>query len=155
MCIRDSLTSSGTITAPNVNSTFNGTIGTATPNAATFTTATINNRFIQNVYVKGTVGSTYTVDWTASDVQTITLTANCTLAFSGPPIAGKTQTVTLVVTQGGSGSYYLTYPAEVRWSNGVAPTLTTSVSYKDVLTFTTYDSGSSYLGRAIWSNIAP
>jgi len=150
-----SLTSSGTITAPNVNSTFNGTIGTATPNAATITTATINNRFIQNVYVKGTVGSTYTVDWTASDVQTITLTANCTLAFSGPPIAGKTQTVTLVVTQGGSGSYYLTYPAEVRWSNGVAPTLTTSVSYKDVLTFTTYDSGSSYLGRAIWSNIAP
>ena len=112
-------------------------------------------RTIGNVYTGGSVGSTFTVDWSASDMHTITLTANCSLTFSNPPSSGKTQTITVVATQGGSGSYTLSYPAAVRWANGVAPTLTTTVSYRDVLTFMTYDGGTSYLGRAIWSNIAP
>ena len=144
-----SLTSSGTITAPNVNSTFNGAIGTATPNSAVF------SRIIENVNVVGSVGSTYTIDWSAADVHTLTLTANCTLAFNNPPQSGKAQTVTLVATQGGSGSYTLTYPASVRWSYGQAPTLTTTVSYRDVISFITYDGGTSYLGAYSMANIAP
>ena len=112
-------------------------------------------RTIGNVYTAGSVGSTYTVDWSASDMHTITLTTNCTLTFSNPPSSGKSQTLTLVSTQGGSGSYTLTYPTAVRWSNGVTPTLTTTVSYRDVMSFITYDGGSSYLGRVIYSNIAP
>ena len=144
-----SLTSSGTITAPNVNSTFNGAIGTATPNSAVF------SRVIENVNVIGSVGSTYTVDWSASDVHTITLTANCTLSFNNPPPSGKAQTVTIVATQGGSGSYNLTYPASVRWSYGQAPVLTPTVSYRDVISFITYDGGSSYLGAYSMANIAP
>ena len=150
-----SLTSSGTVLAPNVTSTLNGAIGTATPNVATFTNATVNNRLVQNVYTTGSVGATYTVDWSASNFYTLTLTANCALTFSNPPSSGKEQTLTVVATQGGSGSYTLSYPAAVRWANGVAPTLTTTVSYRDVLQFMTYDGGTSYLGRAIWSNIAP
>jgi hypothetical protein len=149
------LTSSGTVNAANVTSTLNGAIGTATPNVATFTTATINNRIIENVYTAGSVGSTYTVDWSASDVHTITLTANCTLSFTNPPASGKAQTVTVVVTQGGSGSYTLSYPAAVRWSYAQAPTLTTTVSYRDVISFITYDGGTSYLGAFSMSNIAP
>jgi len=144
-----SLTSSGTITAPNVNSTFNGAIGTLTPNSAVF------SRVIENVNVVGSVGSTYTVDWSVSDVHTITLTANCTLSFSNPPPSGKAQTVTIVATQGGSGSYNLTYPASVRWSYGQAPVLTPTVSYRDVISFITYDGGSSYLGAYSMANIAP
>lgn len=150
-----SLNSSGTITSANINSTLNGAIGTATPNIATFTNATINNRIVENVYVRGSVGSTYTVDWSASDIHTITLTANCTLSFSNPPVSGKAQTVTLVVTQGGSGSYTLTYPAAVRWSYAQEPVLTTTVSYRDVISFITYDGGTSYLGAYSMANIAP
>jgi len=153
--ILTSLTSSGTVVAPNVTSTFNGAIGTATPNSAIFTTTTVNNRILENVYTAGSVGATYTVDWSASDVYTITLTANCTLAFSNPPASGKSQTLTVIATQGGSGSYTLTYPAAVRFSNGISPTLTTTVSYRDVIRFMTYDGGTSYLGRVIYSNIAP
>ena len=150
-----SLTSSGTINAANVTSTLNGAIGTSSPNTATFTSATINNRIVENVYTAGSVGSTYTVDWSASDVHTITLTQNCTLSFTNPPASGKAQTVTLVVTQGGSGSYTLSYPASVRWSYAQAPTLTTTVSYRDVISFITYDGGTSYLGAYSMANIAP
>jgi hypothetical protein len=150
-----SLTSSGTVLAPNVTSTLNGAIGTAAPNVATFTNATVNNRLVQNVYTAGSVGATYTVDWSASNFYTLTLTASCALTFTNPPASGKEQTLTIVTTQGGSGSYTLSYPAAVRWANGVAPTLTTTVSYRDVLQFVTYDGGTSYLGRAIWSNVAP
>jgi hypothetical protein len=150
-----SLTSSGTITAVNHVGALNGIVGGVTPNSATFTSATINNRIIENVYVAGSVGSTYTVDWSASDVHTITLTTNCTLSFTNPPASGKAQTVTIVATQGGSGGYNLTYPASVRWSYGQAPTLTTTVSYRDVVSFITYDGGSSYLGAYSMANIAP
>ena len=61
----------------------------------------------------------------------------------------------MVATQGGSGGYNLTYPASVRWSYGQAPTLTTTVSYRDVVSFITYDGGSSYLGAYSMANIAP
>lgn len=110
---------------------------------------------ISNVWTAGSVGSTYTVDWSKSQFYTMTLTANCTLSFSNPPSSGKSQTLRLVTTQGGSGSYILTYPAAVRWSNGIAPTLTPTVGYRDSLEFTTYDGGTSYLARSIWSNISP
>lgn len=40
----------------------------------------------------------------------------------------------LKITQGGSGSYTITWPASVKWSGGTTPTLTTTVGKTDVIT---------------------
>jgi len=150
-----SLTSSGTITAVNHVGALNGIVGGVTPNTATFTTATINNRIIETVNAIGSVGSTATIDWSAGDVQTLTLTNNCTLTFTNPPSSGKTQTLTLVVYQDATGGRTLTYPTGIRWSYGQAPVLTTTPTYRDVLSFITYDGGTTYLGAYSMANVAP
>jgi hypothetical protein len=150
-----SLTSSGTVTAVNHVGALNGIVGGVTPNSATFTTATINNRIIENVNGIGSVGSTATIDWSAGDVQTMTLTNNCTLTFTNPPSSGKAQTLTLVVFQDSTGGRTLTYPSGIRWSYGQAPVLTTYPTYRDVLSFITYDGGTTYLGAYSMANVAP
>ena len=150
-----SLNSSGTVTAVNLAGALNGTIGATTPNTAAFTTATINNRIVETVNALGSVGSTATIDWSAGDVQTLTLTNNCTLSFTNPPSSGKVQNLTLVVIQDGTGGRTLTYPSSVRWSYAQAPVLTTNATYRDVLSFITYDGGSTYLGAYSMANVAP
>jgi hypothetical protein len=150
-----SLTSSGTVTAVNYVGALNGIVGGVTPNSATFTTATINNRIIEAVNPIGSVGSTATIDWSNGDVQTLTLTNNCTLTFTNPPSSGKAQTLTLVVSQDGTGGRTLTYPSGIRWSYGQAPVLTTYPTYRDVLSFITYDGGTTYLGAYSMANVAP
>lgn len=69
---------------------------------------------------------------TVAGINYLTLTANCTLTFP-TPVAG--QSFTLVLKQGGSGSYTITWPATVLWDGGTDPTLTTTVGAIDVLGF--------------------
>jgi hypothetical protein len=44
-------------------------------------------------------------------------------------------TYLLLVVQGGSGSYGITWPSSVRWAGGIAPTLTATVGRTDVFQF--------------------
>jgi hypothetical protein len=69
---------------------------------------------------------------TVAGINDLTLTANCTLTF---PTAVAGQSFTLILRQGGSGSYTITWPGTVLWPGGTAPTLTTSVGAIDVLGF--------------------
>jgi hypothetical protein len=73
---------------------------------------------------------------TAAGINYLTLTANCTLTF---PTAVAGQSFTLVLKQGGSGSYTITWPSSVKWASGTAPTLTTSIGAIDVLGFLCVD----------------
>jgi len=150
-----SLNSSGTISSVTFSGALNGTVGATTPNTGAFTTATINNRIVEVVNSIGSVGTTATIDWSAGDVQTLTLTNNCTLSFTNPPSSGKSQTLTLVVYQDGIGGRTLSYPSGTRWSYGQAPVLTSYPSYRDVLSFITYDGGSTYLGAYSMATVAP
>ncbi len=76
-------------------------------------------------------GGTQDINWNLSNIHTFTLTDNETLTFSNP-IAGGVYV--LEITQGGSGSYTITWPT-VTWPGGVAPTLSTGVGDVDVITF--------------------
>jgi len=83
------------------------------------------------------------VDWTAGNIQQITLTANCTgtstfVAPSGPAM------LRLLVKQDATGSRTISWPAGVKWSGG-APTLTTTANAVDHFDLT-YD-GTSYYVR--------
>lgn len=80
---------------------------------------------------------------TTAGISYITLTAGCTLTF---PTAVAGQSFTLVLKQGGSGSYTITWPNSiVKWDGGVAPTLTTTVGAIDILGFMCVD-GTNWFG---------
>jgi hypothetical protein len=89
-------------------------------------------------------GATQTVPApTTAGISDITLTASCTLTF---PTAVASQSFTLVLRQGGSGSYTITWPVSiVKWGSGVAPTLTTTVGAVDILGFFCAD-GTNWFG---------
>jgi hypothetical protein len=80
---------------------------------------------------------------TAAGISYITLTASCTLTF---PTAVAGQSFTLILKQGGVGSFTITWPASiVKWNYGVAPTLTTTVGAIDILGFFCAD-GTNWFG---------
>lgn len=89
-------------------------------------------------------GATQTVPAvTTAGISYITLTASCTLTF---PTATAGQSFTLILKQGGSGSYAITWPVSiVKWDGGVAPTLTTTVGAIDILGFFCAD-GTNWFG---------
>ena len=85
-------------------------------------------------------GGTLNVGFRNGNIVELTLTASTTLTFASHVIG----TYIIQVTQGGTGSYTLTYPASVKWSGGVVPTLTTTVGKTDILTF--YHDGTTFFG---------
>jgi len=84
------------------------------------------------------------VDISLGNVQTYTLSGSQSLTFTNPIATGNSSSFTLFVTNGGSAT--LTWPTEVDWAGGTAPTLTTSGI--DALTFTTIDGGTIWYGFA-------
>lgn len=82
-----------------------------------------------------------TVDLSAGNVLSISLTSSTTFTFTGASVG----TYILKLIQGGSGSYTVTWPGTVIWSGGTAPTLTTTVSKLDIITLV-YD-GTNYYGN--------
>lgn len=90
---------------------------------------------------------TAVVDWDRGNSQKITLTGNATLQF-GNPLAGAHYF--LRISQDATGSRTVTWPAAVHWSNGVAPTLTTTASRVDLVAF--YYDGTTYFGVLVAAN---
>lgn len=88
---------------------------------------------------------------TAAGISDLTLTVACTLTF---PTAVAGQSFTLVLRQGGSGSYTITWPTSiVKWDGGVAPTLTTTVGAVDILGFMCVD-GTNWFGFVSGQNMS-
>ncbi len=85
---------------------------------------------------------TWTVNLASSDWHTITLTASITTLTLSNGTVG--QQFTLIIIQGGTGSYTVAWPANTKWPGGVAPTLTTTVGGIDVITIKIVSSGHYY-----------
>jgi alpha-tubulin suppressor-like RCC1 family protein len=90
-------------------------------------------------------GTAYTVDLASGNTFHIILTANCTFTFTGAPATGKAMPFTILLKQGG-GQLTATWPSSVIWQAGFAPGLSNITGAYDVLTFITFDGGTSYLG---------
>lgn len=99
------------------------------------------------VFVKevdnGDSGAAAAIDWNEGNKQKIVLTDDCSLTFATP--FGVT-TVTLKVEQDVAGSRLVTWPANVKWSSGTAPTLTTTGNAIDIVVF--YCDGVNYYGSS-------
>jgi hypothetical protein len=91
----------------------------------------------------GNSGSTPTADWAQGNTQLFTLNSNATFTFANG-IGGVH--LVLILTQDATGGRTVTWPAAVKWSNGVVPTLSTTGGKVDLVGFI-YD-GTSYYGFA-------
>lgn len=80
------------------------------------------------------------------DMVARTVTGASTWTFASAPGAGQVQARFLELTNGGLGAQ--TWPTEVKWQDGVAPTLTSAGV--DILAFYTRDGGVTYRG-VLWS----
>lgn len=72
------------------------------------------------------------VDWSLGDYFYKTLTAGVVFTFSNT-VDGKD--VTVALTQDGAGGHTVGWPAGVKWSGGVTPTMTTTIAKTDIFTF--------------------
>ena len=85
-------------------------------------------------------GGTVNIPFPSGNVVNITLTANTTFTYSGHVVG----TYILKLTQGGTGSYTVTWPGTLLWSGGTAPTLTTTVGKTDIITI--FHDGTNFYG---------
>jgi hypothetical protein len=92
-----------------------------------------------------TSSSTITVNCATASIHTVTLAVSTGFVISNLPTGG---TVTLIITQGGSGSYAATFGTDtsttVKFPGG-APTLSTAVGAIDVVTI--FNDSTNYLGN--------
>jgi len=112
------------------------------------TTATLGNTTVSNTTVTlytesvvaiGNSGTSKTIDLTNGTFQTVTMTGNCT--FTMPTnIAGRSF---VLVVSTGAGGFTGTFTS-VKWPNNGAPTLTTTASRWDILTF--FADGTNWYG---------
>lgn len=102
----------------------------------------IKQATFNGVYDVGNSSTAATVNWTNGLIQKITMTGNATLTFTAPTATSR---CTLQVIQDATGSRTVTWPT-IKWAGAAAPTLTTTASRTDIVTFV-YD-GTSYWGSA-------
>lgn len=99
---------------------------------------TVSAQYASAKYTGGT-----TLNWNNGNVQSITLANGTnTFSFSNGVSGGRYM---LILTSGGS-SQTVTWPSNIRWAGGAAPTLTLISGQHDIITFV-YD-GTNYLGGA-------
>lgn len=101
------------------------------------------------VHVIGNSGTALTIDASSASgwVKTITLTGNCVFTLSGA-VSGRATTLELILTQDGTGSRTVTWPAAVKWSGG-APTLSTAAGAVDRVVLVTYNNGTTWLADLV------
>lgn len=62
------------------------------------------------------------------------------------PSSAFSSTVTLKTTQDGTGGFGISWPSNITWAGGVAPTLTAAANAIDIFGFTTYNAGVDWFG---------
>ena len=102
--------------------------------------------YSETINVIAATSVTTDIDVSLGNVVDMTLDNSPTLTFTNPAPTGTGGTFTLMLRQDGSGSRTVTWPGSVRWAAATAPTLTTTASRVDILTFVTMDEGTKWYG---------
>lgn len=101
----------------------------------------------ETVNVLGNLASgTHSIDLTLGNAVTATLTDNVTFTFDNPSATGKQCSFTLILTQDGTGSRLVTWPASVQWAGASTPVISTGVTDVDIFGFLTVDGGTTWFG---------
>lgn len=135
-----------------------GSMATQTASNVSITGGTIETTKLQayreTVVTVTPAAATATLDLSLGNVFSVTLTdASTALAFSNPPSAGVSFSITLIVKQDGTGNRLMTYPASCKFTDSVNPVLATGANKTDVITFFTVDGGTTYFGGQALANL--
>ena len=107
----------------------------------TLTNTQVNN-YTEGVVAIGNSSTTQTLALTNGTIQTVTMTGNCTFTM---PTASAGKSFLLIINTG-AGSFTGTFTG-VKWPANTAPTITTTASRYDIITFVA--DGSSWFGSAV------
>lgn len=109
--------------------------------------------FTETVSVGGNVSGAVSVNLSLANVFTYTLTGNTVFSFSNPPASSSvSKSFTLIIRQDAVGSRTATFTG-AKYTDSIAPTLTTTPNRYDVFTFFTIDAGSSYFATYALANV--
>ncbi len=139
----NSATSSATQATNSANSA-TASASSATAAAASAAAAAVSAAVVSAAVTIITSGATPAVDLSVGRNFKFTTNAPATFTFSNPDATGINCSFVLFLFQDSTGRV-ITWPASVKWSNGIAPTLNIA-SAKYTLTFTTIDGGTTYDG---------
>lgn len=149
--------SSGTLTVYNGSDTSGTSLLSMTTGVATFgTPVDVGTQQLRNAILKDYAevtsspsisGGTLTVDLSAANVFLVSLNADITtLTISNTlATAGTSTGFTIVFTADGTART-ITWPGAVKWPAGTGPTMTSTNGKIDVLSFVSYNQGTSWLG---------
>lgn len=98
----------------------------------------------------GAVSGAVNLDVNAFQHYTGTIAGATTFSFINTVGGAVSQGISLLLTN--PGAFAITWPASVRWNNGVVPTL--SVAGKDRIVFITDDAGATWHGVVVGQNIS-
>lgn len=110
--------------------------------------------YAEKVNSAGNISGAVTVDLTLGNHYTATLTGNVTFTFSNPAPSGNACILRMTLIQDGTGGRTVTWPASVQWPGASAPTLTTTVAYRDEFVFITEDAGTRWTASVRGQNYA-
>jgi len=104
--------------------------------------------YIENSTAPSIVTNSLTIDLSTTTVFTVAMNANITTfsIINTPQTANAVSSFVLIFTYTGT-AYTVVWPSSspnIRWPNGVAPTLSSGSGKRDVFTFFTTDNGASY-----------
>ena len=124
-----------------------GTTDTQTLSAKTLTNPTVTN-YVETPYSANS-STAITLDLTNGTVQIITLTGNATITM---PTATSGKSFIMFLKQDATGSRTVTW-STVKWAGGTAPTITSTASRQDILSF--FADGTNWYGVVVGQNYTP
>lgn len=100
-----------------------------------------------------TYASTMNIPAGTGEAFLITATGNPTITISGTPASGILRTVTLIFVHSGAARTVTWSGSNIKFTDNTAPQLSTVSGAVDILTFFTYDQGTTWNGGlTYWSN---
>jgi len=129
-----------------------GTDYTSPTSTETMTNKTLTNPTVTN-YVEtpysANSSTAITIALTNGTVQIITLTGNATITM---PTATSGKSFIMYLKQDATGSRTVTW-STVKWAGGTAPTITSTASRQDILSF--FADGTNWYGVVVGQNYTP